>query len=279
MRVEVVEDLGFGAGHLFRDLARELILKLFERGIDLAGRLAAGEDVTDSLLEVEAILDRTEHLVAGAEHTREQLELVRQQLQDALFRDVSLVTEVHDDDVVLLPEAVHAADALLDALRVPRQVIVDEHRAELQVDTFRRRFSRDHDRALLAEVVHERLAAIDSRDARDQVAVLVCRQPRLVDRRLLRRRVRSVEKYDAFAATSVGQRAGDVLLRLGRVGEDDRLLCGAQLTQPLEAHIEGLAQLDRLLIDGDRTSQCRVLAEFIHFGAHALECLGIELRA
>ena len=74
----------------------------------------------DGLLEVEAVLDGAEHLVAGAEDALEQVELVRQQFEDACFGGVALVREVHDDDVELLAEAVHATDALLDALRVPR---------------------------------------------------------------------------------------------------------------------------------------------------------------
>ncbi len=48
-----------------------------------------------------------------------------------------------------------APDALLDALRVPRQVVVDHHRAELQIDAFRRCLGGDHDRSMFAEVVHQ----------------------------------------------------------------------------------------------------------------------------
>ena len=71
------------------------------------------------------------------------------------------------------PKRWAAADALLDALRVPRQVVVDDHRAELEVDALRGRLGGDHDRALVAEVVHERLAAVRGKDAGDDVAALV----------------------------------------------------------------------------------------------------------
>ena len=70
--------------------------------------------------------DGAEHLVAGAEHALEQAELLGEELEDALVGGVALVREVHDDDVVLLAVAVDTADALLDALRVPGQVVVDD---------------------------------------------------------------------------------------------------------------------------------------------------------
>ena len=103
---------------------------------------------------------RAEHLVGGAEDAVEEAELLAQQLEYAPIGLVALVQEVDDDDVVLLPVAVAAADALLDALRVPGQVVVDDQRAELEVDAFGRRFGGEHDGRLVAEVLDQRGAHV-----------------------------------------------------------------------------------------------------------------------
>ena len=91
-------------------------------------------DGGDALLEVHAGLDGAQHFVAGAEDALEELELLGQQLEDALVGGVLAVEEVDHHHVVLLAVAVAAADALLDALRVPGQVVVHHQRAELEVD-------------------------------------------------------------------------------------------------------------------------------------------------
>ena len=72
----------------------ELQLQLLEGGLDLVRRAARLVDVDDPLLEVDAGLDRAEHLVARAEHALEELELLGQQLEDALVGRVLPVQEV-----------------------------------------------------------------------------------------------------------------------------------------------------------------------------------------
>ena len=69
---------------------------------------------------------------------------------------LSLRDEVDDRDVALLAVAVAAADALLDALRVPRQVVVDDRLAELEVQALRARFGADQHLRARAELVHQR---------------------------------------------------------------------------------------------------------------------------
>jgi hypothetical protein len=76
-------------------------------------------------------------------------------LEDPLVGGVLLVEEVDHDHVVLLPIAMTAADALLDALGIPRQVIIHHEGTELEVDALRPRFRRDHDLTLLTEVIDE----------------------------------------------------------------------------------------------------------------------------
>ena len=65
------------------------------------------------------------------------------------------VEEVDDHYIVLLTVAVAATDPLLDPLRVPGQVEVDDQRAELEVDPFRPGLGRDHDLTLVPEVVDQ----------------------------------------------------------------------------------------------------------------------------
>ena len=45
-----------------------------------------------------------------------------------------------------------AADALLNPLRIPRKVVVDDQIAELEIDALRGRFRGDHDACFIAEV-------------------------------------------------------------------------------------------------------------------------------
>ena len=119
-----------------------------EGGVDLLGRAALLVDGEDALLEIHAGLDGAQHLVGGTEDAAEEAELLAQQFEHAAVGLVALVQEVDDHHVVLLPVAVAAADALLDALRVPGQVVVDDQRAELQVDAFRRGLGGEQDRSL-----------------------------------------------------------------------------------------------------------------------------------
>jgi len=73
---------------------------------------------------------------------------------NAHIRGVVFIQEIDDYNVMLLAVAVTAPDALFDTLRIPRQIVVDDQGAELKIDAFGTCLSRDHDTALVAEVVH-----------------------------------------------------------------------------------------------------------------------------
>ncbi len=60
----------------------------------------------------------SENLVACTEHSIEKLELLVEEFVDSLIGGVFPVQEIHNDHVELLPVAVTASDALLDALRI-----------------------------------------------------------------------------------------------------------------------------------------------------------------
>ena len=200
------------------------LLELVELELDLLRRAALLVDRRDALLEVHAGFDGAQHLVAGAEHAVEEPELLVEQLVDALVGGVLLVEEVDHDDVELLAVAVAAADALLDALRVPGQVVVHDQVAELKVDAFGRGFGGDQDRRLVAEVLDERGAHVGARRAADAVGAGVLRQPALVDRLRSRVVVRAVEEHDLARELGLLEEAEEVFLRAARLGEDDRLL-------------------------------------------------------
>jgi hypothetical protein len=108
-------------------------------------RARALHDLEDAALDIDAALDDAEHLVARAEHALEQVELEVEKLVNALLGVVLEIEEVDDGHVDLLAVAVAAPDALLDALRVPGQVEIDDQRAELKVDAFRAGLRSDQD--------------------------------------------------------------------------------------------------------------------------------------
>ena len=137
-----------------------------------------------------------------------------------------------------------AANALFDSLRVPRQVVIDDQRAELQVDTFGSRFSGDHDfragAVVLAEVVDQRGAAIHLRRAGDAIRAFVLFEPALVDGGGVFVVVGAAEQHQLARVAVGGEKAVQVLLRALGFREDDGLARRAQLGHLAEAQVERL---------------------------------------
>ncbi len=153
--VEILQELPARAGHGLVDLGAQFELQLIERRLDLLGRAAALVDGGDAFLEIDARLDGPQHFVAGPEDALEERELLGQQPEHALVGLVVPVEKIDHYHIVLLPVAMAAADALLDALRVPGEVVVHHQRAELEIDAFRAGLGGDHDLPLLAEVIYQ----------------------------------------------------------------------------------------------------------------------------
>ena len=87
---------------------------------------------------------------AVGQHGPHLFELFEQPFEDAAFDDglafLGLAGhEIEGVDVPLLADAVDAAEPLLQAGRVPRQVVVDHQPAELEVDAFAGRLGRHAD--------------------------------------------------------------------------------------------------------------------------------------
>ena len=94
---------------------------------------------------------------------------------------VVLVQKIDDNDIELLPVAVAAADALLDALRIPGKVVVDDEVAELEVDALGGGLRGDHDRRLVAEVLDQGGPHVRRRRAGNAVRSFVLFEPAAVD--------------------------------------------------------------------------------------------------
>ena len=210
------------------DLQAEFELELVEGGLDFVGLAAALVDGGDALLEIDAGLDGAEHLVAGAEHALEELEFFGEEFEDAFIGGVLAVEKIDDHDVVFLAVAVAAADALLDALGIPREVVVYDEGAELEIDTLRARLGGDHDGALFAEVIHEGGTHVGGFGAGDAVGADVTIHPAGVNGLGAVVGVGAVEKNDAGTPRTIGEHAEQIALRAARFGEDNGLLRGGR---------------------------------------------------
>ena len=127
------------------------------------------------------------------------MEFLRQQFVDAGVCFIAAIDEVDHHDIVFLSVAMATTDALFDALRIPREVEVNDQRAELQVDAFGPRLGRDHDRAAFLEMLDQGGTGIGGLRSRDLVRSFVTCQPILVDRLSTRIAIRAIKQHDALA--------------------------------------------------------------------------------
>ena len=74
-----------------------------------------------------------QHGIGGIEHLAEQIQLLAQNFESQPLRFVIAGSEIDDGNVALLPITMAAPNTLLDPLRIPRQIVVDDRLAKLQV--------------------------------------------------------------------------------------------------------------------------------------------------
>ena len=153
--IEVVEQLLVRLGLGLSNVAFKVLLELVELKTDLLRRPALLVNRDDALLEIDTRLNRSKYLIAGTEDSIEEFEFLIQELIDPNVCGVGLVQKVHNHHIELLPVTMAAANALLDTLRVPRKVIVDDQIAELEVDTLGGGFRSNHDAGFFAEVIYQ----------------------------------------------------------------------------------------------------------------------------
>ena len=104
-------------------------------------------------------LGRVEH-VAGlvdAELLEDDGEFLLQHLPDPVL-DRILEDEIDRADDVGLPDTIHPADPLFEAHRVPGDIVVDHHVAELEVQTLPAGIGGDEDAGILGECLLDSLA-------------------------------------------------------------------------------------------------------------------------
>ena len=169
-----------------------------------------------------------------------------------------------------------AADALLDALRVPRQVVVDDGVAELQVQPLRPRLRRDQDRGALPELVDER-EAHGHRRARRPGSLAVGLAPRVEGRPGPRRVVVAAEQRDVLVAQFrlfEQERAQVVLGRQG-LGEDHDL---APVRRPVHDHAHGLDEARRLAVPRQGAGAADEVLDAGEFASDRLGLLGKRWR-
>ena len=214
-------DLVAQRAQLRRDLVERAcaIVDATQLGLEL-GAEDADQDLTSRVCR-RAVQD----LVRRVEHGAEQLELLAQDLERERLRLVVLGQEVDDRDVALLTVAMAAPDALLDALRIPRQVVVDDGVAELEVQALGAGLGGDEDPRARPELV-------DEREPRRDVGLGFC--PASCGTSSLQRSSASCARFeslvprksvisDSRTSRLCDQALAQVLLRDERLGEDDHL--------------------------------------------------------
>ena len=233
--IEVVQQLLMRAGLGFANLALQLLLKLVELQADLLRRAALLVDIDDALLEVDARLDRTQYLIAGPEDTLKELELLCKQLLHANIRCVRPVRKVHHNDIELLAVAMATAKALLNPLRVPRKIVVDDQIAELKIDPLGRCFRGNHDAGFIAEEIDQRGALIGCNRAGDAIRPLVAMSPVAIDALAKLIGVGTIEKNYFAGKLGVLQQGEEIILGAAGFGKDQCLLLDG--LGPLAVHL------------------------------------------
>ena len=267
--VEVFQQDLAGVQHGVADFAGQVELQLFKGLVNFLGLAAALIDVRDAALEIDTRFDRPQDLVTGAEHTVEQTKLDIQQFIDATVGIVIAVEEIDHHHIVLLAIAMATADALFDALRVPGQVVVDDQRTELQIDTFGAGLGGDHDAAGLTEVVDQGSSGIGAARAADAPGTLVPRQPVGIDTPRLRVAIAAVKQHHALAKLIAGQQREQVVLGATRFGKDNRLLGRAQFAQAGKGDLQSLQERQALGVLGNGDREITEVFELDDFGLNS----------
>ena len=136
-----------------------------------------------------------------------------------------------------------AANALLDALGIPGHVVVDDERAELEVDALGRCFRCNHNGGLIPKVVHDGGSSVSRKGASDFGRAFVFLEPFVVDGRGLFVGVGAVEADQlTFVATFLQELVQEFLCAAG-FGKDESLFGGSQLLQLVESFFQGDEQV------------------------------------
>src|SRR3954451_19749197 len=98
---------------------------------------------------------------------------------------------------MLLAIAMAPPNSLLDSLGVPRQVVVDDQRAELEIDPLRGGLGSDENLSLVPEVLYQTQALVGQPGATEPTQRRIHALPFLVDAVYVRARIRTIEQNDS----------------------------------------------------------------------------------
>lgn len=135
-------------------------------------------------------------------HSAEELELLVQEFINPDVSRISFIEEVDNHNIELLAIAVAAANALLNALRVPGHIVVDNQGAELEINTLSSCFRCNHNGGLIPKIVHDGGTTVSGKGTGDLGRAFVFLEPFVVDGRGLFVGVGAVEADQlTFVAT------------------------------------------------------------------------------
>src|SRR6266700_8240741 len=98
---------------------------------------------------------------------------------------------------MFLPIAMATADALLDALWIPGQIIINHEATELEIDPFCARFGGNHDGGTLPEFLNQCSAYVHTFRAGKHVLFGMALQPMAIDVQRIRVVIRTIQGDDA----------------------------------------------------------------------------------
>src|SRR5712691_7657216 len=122
---------------------------------------------------------------------------------------------------MFLPIAMATTDALLNALGIPGQIVVDDETTKLQVDPFCARFGSNHNGGTLPECLNQSSAYIYTFQAGDHVLSGMALEPIAVDVQRIRIVIRAVQGDDAPSIAIGFQQFLEVALGPTRLRENE----------------------------------------------------------
>jgi hypothetical protein len=257
------------------DALIHLLLEPLKSRLDFLRRPAFLIDGEDTLLEIETRFDATQDIIRRTKDTAEQAELLSQQLEHATICVVSLVQEIDYDNIVLLAVTMAPPDALFDALRVPRQVIIDDERAKLKVHSFRGCLRREKDRCLVAKMLNQCGTNIDRpRPRRSSRAYVPC-QPAFINPRGLVAAVGPIEHNNLAFVAMRFEESVQVILRSARLSKHEGLSRRACFRHLGKANVERFQKGLGFCVNRNATRARRQLPQKLDF---LLQLLAIDYR-
>ena len=128
---------------------------------------------------------------------------------------------------MFLPIAMATTNPLLNALWIPRQIIIDHEATELEIDPLRARFGGNHDGGTLPECLNQRSAYVHTFRAGEHVLSGMTLEPVVIDVQRIWIVIRAIQGNDAPGIAIGLQQLFEVTLGAPRLREDECLARGS----------------------------------------------------